>query len=40
METAGVTLNAVNSACVQRRLGLEVVLQGVERQNVWIWMDL
>lgn len=30
METAEASLNAVNSACVERRLGLEVVSQRVE----------
>lgn len=30
METAEMALNVVNSACVQRRLGLEVVSQRVE----------
>lgn len=40
METAEMALNVVNSACVQRRLGLEVVSQWVEQQNVWIQVDL
>lgn len=40
MENAGTALNVVNSACVQRRLGLEVVSQWVERQNVWFLADL